>query len=192
MVTPVAPSFVTALPSSFSVYRNEPTTFNLPVVDIGTHPHDSPITVVSTSSAAFTATWSVNAATPFVLSYDGTHDTAHTGSLTITLTNSKLLTNTYTVPYSVIDPVAPSFVSNPVDFRVVIGFDETYTFPSITDGSHTPSVLTVSINTISASDYTFDASAKTFKVHSSNKSVFDSLAGTTLTLTSILSHNYHA
>ncbi len=188
--TATPPTFATNLPDSFTVYTTEAKTFNLPVVNSGTHGHDQPITVTSTGTADFTATWSVNAAAPFVLSYDGTHGAATTGSLTITLTNTDSISKTYTVPYTALEPIAPEFVTDPTDFRVVIGYDETYTFPTITDGSHSPTVLSVSIDTISASEYTFDAAAKNIKIHGTDTAVFDSLAGTTLTLTSTLSHSY--
>ena len=32
----------------------------------------------------------------------------------------------------------PYFETDPTDFRVVVGYDVTYTFPTIIDGSHTP------------------------------------------------------
>ncbi len=159
-------------------------------MDTGSHGHDQPITVTSTGSADFTATWSVNANAPFVLSYDGTHGAATTGSLTITLTNSNSISKTYTVPYSVLESVAPVFTTDPTDFQVVVGYDETYTFPNITDGSHTPTVFSVSVDTISDLDYTFDSVAKTITIKGSDNSVFDSLVGSTLTLTSTLTHSY--
>ena len=164
--------------------------FSLPSVSLGSG-SDYSLAVTTSGSAALTATWSIIGTNDdYKLKYDGQFSSGDTGSITITINNSDgVIGQATTKNYEVLAPVAPVFVSNPTDFSFVVGNDEIYTFPAITDGSSTPTVLTVSINTISASDYTFDASAKTFKVHGSNNSVFDSLAGTTLTLTSTLSNN---
>ena len=95
----------------------------------------------------------------------------------------------YTTNYELLDPVAPSFSTPVSDFIVVIGFDKTFSFSTIDDGSHTPVTFTIAATVLSPSQYTFDANVRTIILHGSQSS-FDSLAGTTLTLTSTLSHAY--
>ena len=85
--------------------------------------------------------------------------------------------------------MAPSFTTPVSDFRVVVGFDKTYNFSTIDNGSHTPVTFTIAATVLLPSQYTFDANARTITLHGSQSS-FDSLAGTTLTLTSTLSHAY--
>ncbi len=104
------------------------------------------------------------------------------------MTNAAGQTSTHTVTLKLVEPVAPSFASDPTAFTVFAGYDHTYTFPAITDGSETPSSLSVSIDTISSDEYTFNPILKTIEILGSNNNVFDGLAGTTLTLTATLSH----
>lgn len=123
-----------------------------------------------------------------ILVYSGAWPTEYEGTLTLVMSNAAGQSSTYVYTLKLLVPAAPTFATDPAAFNVFVGYDYTYTFPVITDGTETPSVFTVSVDTISASEYTFDEAAGTIQIHGSDNSVFDSLAGTTLTLTSTLSH----
>lgn len=85
--------------------------------------------------------------------------------------------------------MAPSFTTPVADFNVFVGHDKTFSFSTIDNGSHSPVTFTIAASVISSSQYTFDANARTIILHGSQSS-FNSLAGSTLTLTSTLSHAY--
>jgi len=111
----------------------------------------------------------------------------HTGTITITLNNSAGKSTVYTTNYELLTPVAASFDSPVADFSVAVGFDKTFSFSTIDNGSHSPVTFTIAATVLEASQYTFDAAARTITLHGSQSS-YDSLLGTKITLTSTLTH----
>ena len=188
VLIPEAPTFASSLADPFTIYTTEAKDFALPSVVVGNFGMDQAITF-STSDSAFSSTLSINAIAPYLLSYSGSYSTAHTGTITITLSNSVGKSTVYTSNYELLAPVAPSFTTPVSDFIVVVGFDKTYSFSTIDNGSHTPVTFTIAATVLLPSQFTFDANARTITLHGSQSS-FDSLAGSSLTLTSTLSHAY--
>ena len=186
ILIPEAPTFASSLSDPFTIYTTEAKDFALPSVVIGNFGMDQAITF-STSDATFASTLSINANAPFSLSYNGSHGAAHTGTVSFTLSNSAGKSTIHTTNYELLAPVAPSFTTLVSDFSVVVGFDKTFSFSTIYNGSHSPVTFTMAATILSPSQYTFDANARTITLHGSQSS-FDSLAGSTLTLTSTLSH----
>ena len=117
---------------------------------VGNFGMDQAITF-STSDANFASTLSINVNAPFLLSYDGSFATAHTGTITITLSNSVGKSTDYTTNYELLAPVAPSFTSAVADFTVVVGFDKTYSFSTIENGSHSPVTFSLAATVLSPS-----------------------------------------
>lgn len=160
----------------------------MPSVVAGNFGFDQPI-AISASDATFSNTLSINTNAPFSLSYDGTHTAAHSGTITITLSNTANKSTVYTATYELLEPVAASFTTPVEGFSVIVGFDNTFSFSTIDNGSHSPVTFTIAATVLDASQYTFDAAARTITLHASQSS-FDSLAGTSITLTSTLTHAY--
>ena len=73
----------------------------------------------------------------------------------------------YTTNYELLDPVAPSFTTPVTDFVVVVGFDKTFSFSTIDNGSHSPVTFTIAATVLSPSQYTFDITARTIILHGS-------------------------
>ena len=85
-------------------------------------------------------------------------------------------------------PVAPYLELAPTDFSVVAGFDFTYQLPVVYPGDPTDFTWLVESEELEEdSQYTFNREARTIIIKASDSS-FESLAGTTVTVTSTLSN----
>ncbi len=121
----------------------------------------------------------------FWLVYAGGWTERYVGTLSLTFTNSAGLTSTTTWTLK-LGPFPPTFDSDPISLTVINGYDLTYSYPAITDGSATPSQLSVSMNTVGADRYTLDSVAKTITIKGTKTGTFEPLIGTTLTLSTNL------
>ena len=85
-------------------------------------------------------------------------------------------------------PVAPYLEPAPTDFSVVAGFDFTYQFASVYPGDPTDFTWLVESEELEEdSQYTFNRVPRTIIIKASDSS-FESLAGTTIIVTSTLSN----
>ena len=192
---PTNPAFYNVLNSSYKIYTTQSATFLVPNIVQGTYLIAS-VEVTATDSA-FAQTLEINKKSDlkYELVYDGTYESASTGTFTITITDELNLSASESAPYTVVVPAAPYIDPVPTDFSVVAGFDYTYDFGTgIYPGDPTEFTWSVASEELQeGSQYQFDQVAKSITTMASGSitikasdSSFESLAGTTITVTSTI------
>jgi len=100
IVVPEPPTFATDMPATFTAVSGSDKTWTLPSINQGDLGFDDPI-VISTSDPSKSSLFSITQGTPHTLNFSGTGAPVHSGTISLTLSNSKNISKQYDVPYEV-------------------------------------------------------------------------------------------